>query len=136
MNGRAALSMRVFILAASALVVECTSANAASSRKSTEIDACSLLSTEELSRILGSPVRRPRPGTAQEGTTCRFGVGGTDTLNISLWPTTQNNFAEFKKTLAEGGAKLEDLSGTGDAGFYWENRIYVLAGTQDRKSVV
>ncbi|SLM48722.1 exported protein of unknown function [Nitrospira japonica] len=101
---------------------------AAAEKKPSEPNACSLLSIEELGRLLGSPIRRPRPDTAEKGTACRFSVGGTDTLNISLWPTTPKSFDEFKKTLSDGGARLENVAGVGDAGYYWDTRIYVRTG--------
>lgn len=100
----------------------------AAADKASTPNACSLLSTEELGRLLGNPVRRPRPGTAEQGTTCRFAVGGTNNLNMSLWPTTPKDFDEFKKTLADNGAILENVSGVGEAGYYWDNRIYVRTG--------
>ncbi|MGC4098034.1 MAG: hypothetical protein QM706_13040 [Nitrospira sp.] len=91
-------------------------------------NACTLLSTEELGRLLDNPIRRPRPGTAEKGTTCRFAVGATDTLNISIWPTTPKDFDAFKKILADDGVKLDNISGVGDEGYYWDNRLYVRAG--------
>lgn len=38
------------------------------------------------------------------------------------------SFDEFKKTLADNGAVLENVSGVGDASYYWDNRIYVRTG--------
>ena len=102
--------------------------HAAAAENTSALNACSLLSTEELGRLLDSPIRRPRPGTAEKGTACRFAVGGTDSLNISLWPTTPKDFDEFKKMLADNGASLENVSGVGDAGYYWDNRIYARTG--------
>lgn len=102
-------------------------AHAATSAARPTVDACTLLSLQELSQIVGSTVRRPRPDTAQAGTACRFSTT-TDTLNITLWPTTPKEFDEFRKTLAESGATLESATGVGDAAFYWNNRIYVRVG--------
>ena len=104
--------------------------HAAAAENTSALNACSLLSTEELGRLLDSPIKRPRPGTAEKGTACRFAVGGTDSLNISLWPTTPKDFDEFKKTLAENGMTLENVPGVGDAGYYWDNRIYARTGDQ------
>ena len=102
--------------------------HAATPDKTTGLNACSLLSTEELNRLFNGPVRRPRAETAEKGTACRFAVAGTNTLNISLWPTSVKSFDEFKKTLADNGAVLENVSGVGDASYYWDNRIYVRTG--------
>jgi hypothetical protein len=90
-------------------------------------DACTLLSTEEIAQIIGKPVRKPRPDTAQEGTACRFPMA-METLNISLWPTDAKRFDAFRKTLAENGATLESTSGVGDVAYFWNDRIYVRVG--------
>jgi hypothetical protein len=118
-----ATGLTAILIAATAEILQ-----AAVAEKPPVANACSLLSTEELGRLLDSPIRRPRPGTAEKGTNCRFSVGGADTLNISLWPATSKDFDEFKKTLADNGASLENVSGVGDAGYYWDNRIYVRTG--------
>ena len=109
------------ILSASLLLAHATTVQAA--------DACTLLTTQEIAQIVGTPVRKARPETAQEGTACRFPMA-MDTLNISLWPTDAKNFEEFRKTLAESGATLENASGVGDAAYFWDDRIYVRVGDQ------
>ncbi|WP_173050952.1 hypothetical protein [Nitrospira sp. KM1] len=116
------------VLTAVLIAITSEPSYAAAADKASAPNACTLLSTEELGRLLNNPIRRPRPGTAEKGTNCRFSVGGTDTLNLSLWPTTPKDFDEFKKTLADGGAILENASGVGDAAYYWDNRIYVRTG--------
>lgn len=93
-------------------------------------DACTLLSVDELAKIIGQRVRKPRPDTAEKGTACGFGTA-TDSVSIALWPTNAKDFAEFRKLLAENGAKIEDASGLGDAAYFWEDdRVYVRLGDQ------
>jgi hypothetical protein len=75
-------------LAAMVIGMTLNMTHAASPDKTTGINACSLLSTEELSRLFNGPVRRPRAETAEKGTACQFAVAGANTLNIPLWPTS------------------------------------------------
>lgn len=125
---KSALLISLAGLTAILIAIRAEPTHATAAEKASVSNACTLLSTEELGRLLDSPIRRPRPGTAEKGTACRFTVGGTDTLNISLWPTTPKDFDEFKKMIADNGAILENVSGVGDAGYYWDNRLYVRTG--------
>lgn len=100
------------------------------SRPALAADACTLLTSEEVAQIIGQRVRKPKPETAQAGTSCRFPTA-TDTVTISLWPTNAKNFAEARKILEDEGVKIENAPGIGDAAHFWDDdRIYVRVGNQ------
>jgi hypothetical protein len=92
-------------------------------------DACSLFSIEELGTLLDTRVRRGRPDTAEQGTSCRFTLPA-ETLTISLWPTTPHEFDAFRQTLADSGVELEAAAALGDSAYYWDNRLYVRRAHQ------
>ncbi|HMN81754.1 MAG TPA: hypothetical protein PKA20_17780 [Burkholderiaceae bacterium] len=92
-------------------------------------DACTLLSSEEIAKIMGQRVRKPSPSTAQEGTSCRFPTA-METVTIALWPTTAKSFEEFRKTLVQNGVKVENASGLGDTAYFWDDRVYARVGQQ------
>lgn len=92
-------------------------------------DACTLLSVDEVSQIVGQRVRPPRPDTAQEGTSCSFPTA-TDTVTIALWPTDAQSFEEARDFLSEIGEELEPATNIGDAAYFWGDRIYVRKGAR------
>lgn len=93
------------------------------------VDACSLLSVDEVAQIVGQRVRPPRPDSAEEGTACRFPTA-TDSVTVALWPTDATSFIENRDFLSETGEKLEPIPDIGDAAYFWGDRIYVRKGTQ------
>ena len=120
------LSLGLATLAAS----PCAHAASAKEKAVAENEACNLLTLEEISRATGSPARRPRPDTAEKGSGCSFSIG-IETLRISLWPTTREEFEEFRKLISESYPNdVETVSGVGDQAYWWTNRIYVRKGSR------
>jgi hypothetical protein len=94
------------------------------------LDACTVLTLQELSSAAGVAVQRPRPDSAPEGdSVCRFRAG-TDTLTLAIGADNRANFDELRKLLVDQGNSVEPVSGVGTAAYFWDNRIYVLAGTR------
>lgn len=93
------------------------------------VDACTLLSVDEVARITGQRVRPPRPDTAEIGTSCRFPTA-TESVTIALWPTDASDFEEARAFLSETGETLETIPDFGDAAYFWGDRVYVRKGTQ------
>jgi hypothetical protein len=95
-------------------------------------DACAVISPNELTTILGrKDFGKPRagkgPGPGESS--CRFPGRVQSGVTISLSPTTNANFDEFRKLLVEQGEKPEIVTGVGDAGYFWHpGRVYVLSG--------
>lgn len=92
-------------------------------------DACRLLSADEIAKLVGQPVGQPSPAEAEEGTACRFSTA-TDAVLISLWPTDDRAFEDYRGTLSARGAKLELAPEVGDAAYFMDDRLYVRKGTQ------
>jgi hypothetical protein len=103
---------------------------AASVLQAPALDACTVLTLQELSSAAGVTVQRPRPDSAPQGdSVCRFRAG-TDTLTLAIGADKQANFDELRKLLIEQGNSVEPVTGVGTAAYFWDNRIYVLAGTR------
>ncbi|MGE0360093.1 MAG: hypothetical protein AB7R67_05155 [Vicinamibacterales bacterium] len=90
-------------------------------------DACTVLTLAELSAAAGVTVQRPRPTSAPDGSTCRFRAG-TETLTLAIAPGTRADFDAFRKLLGDEGKTVEPVAGIGVAAYFWDNRIYALAG--------
>ena len=94
------------------------------------LDACTILTLSELSSAAGVAVQRPRPDSAPEGDSiCRFRAG-TDTLTLAIGRSTRANFDELRQLLIEEKNSVVPVNGVGIAAYFWDNRIYVFAGTR------
>jgi hypothetical protein len=94
------------------------------------VDACTVLTLQELSSAAGVSVQRPRPDSAPEGDSiCRFRAG-TDTLTLAIGRSTRANFDELRQLLIEEKNSVVPVNGVGIAAYFWDNRIYVFAGTR------
>lgn len=95
------------------------------------VDACTLLTLDEATKITGRTFRRTRPGRQGDATTCAL-TGGTErNIDITLSPSaSKKDSDDFRKLLIEQGEKLEPVSGVGDEAFYWGNRIEVRVRNQ------
>ena len=95
-------------------------------------DACAVISPAEVTTILGrKDFGKPRPekGPGPGESSCRFPGRVHSGVTISLSPTARADFDEFRKLLVEQGEKPENVSGVGDAAYFWHpGRVYVLAG--------
>ena len=92
-------------------------------------DACTLLSSDEIARSLGTQVGQPQAESAEEGTACRFSTA-SGAVVLRLWPTDARGFEEVRGTLDDSGAKFESAPGIGDAAYFLGDRIYARKGTQ------
>lgn len=93
--------------------------------------ACALFTVEEAAKATGRTLRRARPGTLAEATTCSLSGGTGSSIGVTLSPSTsKKTFDEFRALLAEQGEKPEPVSGVGDDAYYWGTRIYVRARNQ------
>ena len=122
-----------FALAVAVCTLTLTPRASAASKESREaVDACTLLSVDEIKAVLGSSVivRPGRPNSSvQDGTACRFGLPSGN-LNFALARQTPQRFEEMRKFMSENGEKLENVSGLGDAAYFWNERICVQVGNQ------
>lgn len=91
-------------------------------------DACTLLSLAELSQASGLAIKSSDPVSTTEGSTCLFHAP-FDSITLALWPATPERFPDLRETLELGG-ETTDVSGVGDAAFYWAGRIYARKGRQ------
>ncbi len=112
------------------ILVFAGAAVAASAGQAPALDACAVLTVQELSLATGVTVQRPRPDSAPEGDSiCRFRAG-PDTLTIAIGASSRADFDDLRKLLVDQGNSVEPINGVGNAAYFWDNRIYVLAGTR------
>lgn len=92
-------------------------------------DACALFTVEEAAKATGRTLRRAKPGTLGEGTTCSLsgGTGSNISVTLSPSPSKKEGFDELRALLVEQGENPQPVSGVGDDAYYWGTRIYVWA---------
>jgi hypothetical protein len=91
-------------------------------------DACALITTEDVTAATGRKDfghARPKDG----GTSCRY---ASSRGSVTVWVVesqTRKDFDGFHKLLADQGKRVEEVSGVGDAAYFWDDRLYVQVGT-------
>ena len=106
------------------------------------IDACSLLTKEEIQAAVGKPAEAGKPNTRANvagGSLCDFKVGDYGSVGVMTVPVGSAN--TYDKTLAglkKMGTKTEDAPGIGDHSFFaypgygmiqlntWKGSLYII----------
>lgn len=118
------------LLWAAAVAAGMVTAANTQSRPTPGPDACTVLSKDELAKIVGrADFGRARPDTGPNGeSSCRYSSSrGSVTLSVST--QTRAEFEKFRKLLSDEGKKPETVEGVGDAAYFWDDdALYALSG--------
>lgn len=103
------------------------------SESSTNSDACTVLSTEEIRTALGrGNLGEARPSPASGGyTDCRFPGGGAGDFRVTLTSHQKSAVADFKAApaiLEQEGKNIQAIANVGDGAYYWEDRLQFRVG--------
>jgi hypothetical protein len=110
-----------------ALVLGSTVASAADATPS---DPCGLFTKDEIATSMGrSDFGKGKLKSAETGAACRY-ASSRGSLNVWVGPSTPKDFAAFRDLLATEGKKPESVAGVGDEAYFWDERIYVRAGSR------
>ncbi|HEY9466849.1 MAG TPA: hypothetical protein VIR54_27325 [Vicinamibacterales bacterium] len=103
--------------------------------KAQQLDACTVLSADEIKAALGrQSIGAAKASRAPNGfSDCTFPGSGAGDVRIMLEPPNKNASADFDlkpEILTEERKKFEKLTGVGDGAFYYEDRLEFRAGNR------
>jgi glucose/arabinose dehydrogenase len=95
------------------------------------LDACTLLTTEEATAVLGSPVKKGAPHSYQQTVQCQWDAvkGPADgSVAILVWIGGQKDQWSSTESAAKASKKFSEVSGLGDAAFSNGFDLHILKG--------
>jgi len=100
-----------------------------------ELDACTVLSADEIKAALGrTALGAASPSRASGGySDCRFPGSGPGDVRITLSPamsSARDDFDLKTQIYAEEGKKFEKVAGIGDGAYYWDDTIEFRVGNR------
>ena len=100
-----------------------------------QVDACSVLSVDEIRTALARTDLAPgRPSKASGGfSDCRFAGSGSGDLRITMSPSMPGAKEDFdlKPTIyKDEGKRFEKVAGIGDGAYYWDDTIEFRVGNR------
>ena len=119
-------------IAAAALVLLATMQTAAGAR---QLDACTVLSAEDIKTALGRKDLAPgKPSRASGGySDCRFAASGSGDVRVTLSPSLPGAKEDFDlkpQIYKDEGKKFERVGGIGDGAYYWDDTIEFRVGNR------
>ena len=103
--------------------------------KAQQLDACTVVSADEIKTALGrQSIGAAKASRGPNGfSDCTFAGSGAGDVRIMLEPPNKNAAADFNlkpEILTEERKKFEKLTGVGDGAFYYEDRLEFRAGNR------
>ena len=103
--------------------------------KAQQLDACTVVSVDDIKAALGrQQLGAPKASRASGGfSDCTFPGSGAGDVRIVLEPPNKNAAADFDlkpQILLEDRKKFEKVTGIGDGAFYYEDRLEFRAGNR------
>jgi hypothetical protein len=95
------------------------------------VDACTVLSADEIKMALGrNDLGAAKASRASGGSSdCRFPAAGLGDVRVILGPTTKADFDLKPEIYSEEHRKFEKTAGLGDGAYYFEDTVEMRVGS-------